>query len=178
VTSATTNAVTDLILGQEPDLRRLARRLTRCESDADDLVQETLIRAYRARDRFEIGTSIAAWMNTIMRNVFLSDVITARRRATYTGAESAEAIARTESRPSAERTASRERLMDALEGPVRRALDHVPEWHRRPFLMSVVDELSCAEIGRELGLPQGTVMSRIHRARERLKQELVYAGAA
>lgn len=165
--------VTELILGQAWDLRRLARRLTRCEADADDLVQETMVRAYEARHRFELGTSISAWTNTIMRNLFLTGVNTARRRATHTGPDSEEAIERAAARPHAE-PETRLRLSEALEDHVKHALDRVPEIHRTVFLLSVVDDLSCAEISHELGLPAGTVMSRIHRARERLKRELVY----
>jgi predicted RNA polymerase sigma factor len=61
---------------------------------------------------------------------------------------------------------------------VKAAIDRVPEVYRGPFLMSVVEDLSCAEIAERLGVPQGTVMSRVHRARERLKSELIYGPLA
>src|SRR5262245_5557365 len=68
------------ILGEASHLRRLARRLTKCEADADDLVQNTMMRAFVARARFKPGTSIRAWTRTILRRVFLTDAERVRRR--------------------------------------------------------------------------------------------------
>jgi RNA polymerase sigma-70 factor (ECF subfamily) len=164
--------VTQLILSETPSLRRLARRLARCEADADDLVQDTLLRAFRARDRFQPGTSMTAWTATN---------VTTRRRRKLDAAGDPEAALEHVAAP-AERSeagaADRDRLGDALGDSFKHALDRVPEVYRTPLLLSIVDELSCAEIAKRLAIPQGTVMSRIHRGRERLKQDLVYKNRA
>lgn len=172
------DAVTELILAEESHLRRAARRLARCEADADDLVQDTLLRAFRARDRFQPGTSVRAWTTTILRRVFLTAVVRNKRRRLETDTDSGSPLART---PGTAAPASSTQsptlpvLLEQVEDSVRRALRRVPELYRTPFLLSVIDELSCSEIAQRLGVPEGTVMSRIHRARERLKRDLVYA---
>ena len=171
------DAVTELILAEESHLRRAARRLARCEADADDLVQDTLLRAFRARDRFQPGTSVRAWTTTILRRVFLTAVVRNKRRRLETDTDSGSPLART---PGAAAPASSMHspplalLLEHVDDSVRRALRRVPDLYRTPFLLSVIDELSCSEIARRLGVPEGTVMSRIHRARERLKRDLVY----
>jgi RNA polymerase sigma-70 factor (ECF subfamily) len=171
---------TDLILAEEPVLRRLARRLTRCEADAEDLVQNTLLRAFRARGRFEPGTSIRAWTATILRRVFLTDVVRAKRRGLETDTDAGDPL---EHAPGAlapssqEETPNFEHLVERLEDPVKRALKRVPEVYRTPFLLAIVEDLTCSEIARRLSIPEGTAMSRIHRAREHLKRDLVYQRA-
>lgn len=169
--------VTPLILDQQPTLKRLARRLTRCESDAEDLVQEALIRAFRARRRFRPGTSIAAWTNTILRRVFLSGVAAEKRHGVRTDTDSGDVLESVPETTSVvdERSIDLARLEERLDDPVKKALERVPPIYREPFLLAVVMDLSCAEIARRLGVPEGTVMSRVHRARERMKQDLVYA---
>ena len=82
-----------LILAEEGSLRRYARRLARCEADADDLVQDTLLRAYQARERFEPGTSVSAWTATILRRVFLTGVARAKRRGIETDTDVGRALA-------------------------------------------------------------------------------------
>ena len=176
--STTIDAVTELILAEESHLRRTARRLARCEADADDLVQDTLLRAFRARDRFQPGTSIRAWTTTILRRVFLTAVVRHKRRRLETDTDSGSPLAKT---PGTAAPASSMQspplatLLEHVEDDVRRALRRVPDLYLTPFLLAVIDELSCSEIAQRLGVPEGTVMSRIHRARERLKRDLVYS---
>jgi RNA polymerase sigma-70 factor (ECF subfamily) len=174
--TATTANTVDLILAEEVHMRRLARRMARCEADADDLVQDTLLRAFRARSRFQPGTSIRAWMTTILRRVFLTDAIRTRRRGLETDTDSGEHLAEV---AASARTAPCEEpaldsVLDRVDDPVKRAVMQVPSVYLTPFLLATIHDLSCAEIARHLAVPEGTVMSRIHRARERLKQELVY----
>src|SRR5262245_52803943 len=90
---------TELILGEEGRLKRLARRLTRCQADADDLVQTTLLRAYRARSRFEPGTSIRAWTATILRRVFLTDTARSKRRGLENDTDAGEPLDHTAGDP-------------------------------------------------------------------------------
>lgn len=179
--STCADSVTDLILAEEVHLRRVARRLARCDSDVDDLVQDTMLRAYRARDRFEPGTSVRAWTTTILRRVFLTGVIRSKRRGLELDCDAGEPLLRTAGAAapsSGEVIPALAALFDRLDDPVKQSLERVPEIYRVPFVLSVIEELSCAEIAQQLGVPEGTVMSRIHRARERLKRDLVYGPAA
>jgi RNA polymerase sigma-70 factor (ECF subfamily) len=165
-----------LILAEESRLRRVATRLTRCAADADDLVQDTLLRAFRARRRFQPGTSIRAWTTTILRRVFLTDSLRSKRRRLETDTDAGEPLNRTPgalAASSRDATLSAEALSERLEDPVKRALERVPDVYRVPFLMSIVESLTCAEIADRLGVPDGTVMSRIHRARESMKRDLL-----
>lgn len=173
--------VTGLILAEEDHLRRLARRLVRCDADVEDLVQDSLLRAFRARDRFQPGTSVRAWTATILRRVFLTGAIRAKRRGLATDTDAGEPLHRTAgsaSPSSSEAVPSLDALLENLEDPVRRALLLVPEIYRIPFVLSVVEGLSCSDIAARLDVPEGTVMSRIHRARERMKRDLVYEPCA
>src|SRR5687768_6822797 len=85
---------TSLILAEEPFLQRLARRLARRHADAEDLVQETMLRAYGARDRFVVGTSMRAWLATILRRLYLTGALKDKRRATQTDTDADEPLAR------------------------------------------------------------------------------------
>jgi RNA polymerase sigma-70 factor (ECF subfamily) len=169
--------VTELILAEELHLRRVARRLVRCQSDADDLVQDTLLRAFRARDRFEPGTSVRAWTTTILRRVFLTGVNRGLRRGLETDTDAGEPLERTPGAAGSsfdDAAPAMEAVLDRLDDRVKTALGRVPAVYRVPFLLAVVEGLSCSEIAARLGVPAGTVMSRVHRARERLKHDLVY----
>jgi RNA polymerase sigma-70 factor (ECF subfamily) len=166
----------DLILAEEPNLRRLARRLARCSSDADDLVQDTLLRAYAARDRFEAGTSVRAWTSTILRRVFLTGVFSDKRRRTRLDCDAEGALASAQSRSSLasdDGPPMLDQMADVLHDELLAAFERLPEWYRGPFFLHVVHEMSCREISGRLDIPQGTVMSRIHRARERLRSTLL-----
>ena len=174
-TTDTTDATVDLILAEEPHLRGLARRLARCESDVDDLVQDTLLRAYHARDRFQPGTSVRAWTSTILRRVFLTGAIRAKRRGLQNETDSGGALDASIGRASSpydDPTPDVASLGDGLDDAVKQALDRVPEIYRTSFFLAVIRNLSCQEIGHQLRVPARTVMSRVHRARERLRGEL------
>ncbi len=179
--SACAESVTDLILAEEIHLRHVARRLAHCDSDVDDLVQDTILRAYRARDRFEPGTSIRAWTTTILRRVFLTGVIRATRRGLDLDTDVGEPLLRTAGTAQASSSdvpIALAALFERLDDRIKHSLERIPEIYVVPFVLSVIEELSCAEIAKQLGVPEGTVMSRIHRARERLKRDLVYERAA
>lgn len=176
-TAPAVQPVVDQILAEEARLYRLARRLTRCEADAEDLVQDTMLRAFRARDRFEPGTSMRAWTATILRRVFLTDAIRARRRGLVNDTDAGGPLAGvcgTASPETGDRTdgPGRPSFHEHVDDDVSRALGRVPPLYLTPFLLAALDGLSCAEIARRLDVPEGTVMSRIHRARERLRRDL------
>jgi RNA polymerase sigma factor (sigma-70 family) len=168
----------DLILAEQTHLHRVARRLTRCDADADDLVGDTLLRAYSARSRFAPGTSIRAWTTTILRRVFLSRIACVKRRRLETDTDSGGPLERATAAATTiadESPLTRAALSERLEDPVKRALDRLPEVYRTPLFLAVTEGLTCGEIAHRLSVPEGTVMSRIHRARERLKHDLVYS---
>jgi RNA polymerase sigma factor (sigma-70 family) len=166
----------DLILGEAPNLRCVARRLAKCTADADDLVQDTLLRAYAARRRFQPGTSIRAWTTTILRRLFLTNVASAKRRRVMLDVDAGEPLDVAPSRvpASARDTAPRyEEVMEELDDDVKRALAKLPAYYRGPFFQHVAQNRTCAEIARTFSIAPGTVMSRIHRARVRLRADLV-----
>ncbi len=172
-TAITYDAVTERILAEQPFLYRLASRLARRAADADDLVQETLLRAYGARERFQTGTSMRAWLATILRRLFLTSAIKTKRRATQTDTDSGDVLHLAgQDLPASALPLSYEQALDHVDDELKRALDRVPATYRRPFVMFALDGLSYAEIAEQLAIPVGTVMSRIHRARQRLKAGL------
>jgi RNA polymerase sigma-70 factor, ECF subfamily len=175
MTATCIESTVDLILAEESHLHGVARRLTRCRSDSDDLVQETLLRAYHARERFRPGTSVRAWTTTILRRLFLTGAIRARRRKLQTDTDSGRtldsAVGRNSS-PHGDPAPDVEALGESLDDVIKQALDRVPEVYRTTFFLSVVWDMSCEEIGRKLRVRSGTVASRVHRARERLRGDL------
>ncbi len=171
------DAVTRRILSEQPFLKRLALRLSRRSPDADDLVQETLLRAYRARERFQRGTSMRAWLATILRRLFLTGAIKAKRRGTQTATDAGDAVSFA-AMPDREDTSelTRAQRLEQVDDRLLSALQRVPQVYREPFEMFSLDGLSYADIATRIDVPVGTVMSRIHRARTRIKASLVESG--
>jgi RNA polymerase sigma-70 factor (ECF subfamily) len=153
-------------------LFRVARSLTRHDADAEDLVQDTLLRAYRAIDRFD-GRYPRAWLLTILRNTHLNRNRRQRPellRDTDGGTDRLAAV------PARERTDDR---VDAgFDAEVEQALGGLDETFRRVVELVDVDGLSYAEAAEALGVPTGTIMSRLHRARRRIRDHLDRAGVA
>ena len=153
-----------------PDCRAFALSLARNPHDADDLVQETFLRAWRAFHTFTPGTNAKAWLFTILRRIHVDRYRRGRLRPTPLPedelTEMAGAIAPV--------VVDEDRPWDHL-GPdaVERALDHVPDPFRQAVRLRDLDGLTYKGIGEILDVPQGTVMSRLHRGREYLKQALV-----
>lgn len=152
---------------QIPVLLRVARTLTGSWSDAEDLVQETLVRAYRAADRFD-GRHPRAWLLTILRNTNAN----LHRRKRPSLVEDWSVLGETrpafDSRPPQPAdVAAMDRRLDArLE---RAVLDLDPRF-RQVLLLVDVDQLTYAEAAQAVGVPVGTVMSRLHRARARVRR--------
>jgi RNA polymerase sigma-70 factor (ECF subfamily) len=151
------------------DCYAFALSLARNATDAEDLVQETFLRAQRSFDAFEPGTNAKAWLFTILRRLHIDRYRRARNRPSFLPDEELEGMAPVADTPSPP--------ADALAGltgeDVRRALESVPEPFRVAVRLRDVDGLDYREIGRVLGVPPGTVMSRLHRGREWLKKALV-----
>jgi RNA polymerase sigma-70 factor (ECF subfamily) len=151
---------------------RVARSLTRNDADAEDLVQDTLIRAFRAIDRFD-GLHARAWLLTILRNTHINRN---RRQRPELLRDPDGASRHFTEVASAELTdASVDQGFDA---EIERALAELDEPFRRVIQLVDVEGLSYAEAAEALGVPAGTVMSRLHRARGRIRDRLDRAGMA
>jgi len=164
---------TDQILVEQPFLRRLARRLSHRDADADDLVQETMLRAYTARSRFWSGTSMRAWLATILRRLFLTSSIKEQRRKTHTETDLGAPLVQTRQPdvlPADPAAFAPDAALELTGDRIHRAFVRLPETYRAPFVLFALDGLSYAEIAGRLRVPIGTVMSRIHRARVRLRE--------
>ena len=147
-----------------PHLRALygtAYRMTRNAHDAEDLVQETFLRAYRGFHRFEAGTNIRAWLFTILHRV-RTDAFRRAGRSPRTVEMAGEGPAV---------PAPQEALAGGGED-IERALAALPEPFRVAVVLRDVEELTYDEIARVLDIPIGTVMSRIHRGRGLLRSAL------
>jgi len=149
-------------------LYRVAYSITRNKADAEDLVQDTLVRAYRAIERFD-GRYPRAWLLTIMRNAQVNRV---RRKRPELMRDPDETMSRMADE-SADAADAESQLMDQeFEAPVEQALAALPEKFRRVVELVDLNELSYQEAADALGIPVGTVMSRLHRARRNIRQHL------
>src|SRR5438045_3634430 len=156
-------------------LYRTALRLSRDRADAEDLVQDTYLKAFRAADRFEPGTNLRAWLFTILHNTARNRF---RDRARDTVAIDSEIVDRaadapppgSDARPSD--TPETLLLRDTLTPELQSAIDALPGTFREAVWLRDVEEFSYAEIAEMLGIPIGTVMSRISRGRHLLFERL------
>jgi RNA polymerase sigma-70 factor (ECF subfamily) len=160
-----------------PSLYSAALRMTRNPSDAEDLVQETYLKAYRGFGSFEQGTNLKAWLYRILTNTFINRYRAAKRRPDETELDDVEDFylyrrlgGLEEAR--AGRSAEDE-LMDLFsEAEVKAAVDALPEQFRMAVLLADVEGFSYKEIASILDIPIGTVMSRLHRGRKNLQKAL------
>jgi RNA polymerase sigma-70 factor (ECF subfamily) len=147
-----------------------ALRLSRNPADAEDLVQETYMKAFRSAHQFEPDTNLKAWLFTILHNTFLNS----RRRAGKEPLVESEIVERAEATGSSEAVSPEQLLLSAsLDVDLKAALDAIPEAFRQAVWLRDVEEFSYAEIARMLQVPIGTVMSRISRGRRLLYERLV-----
>jgi RNA polymerase sigma-70 factor (ECF subfamily) len=139
-----------------PRLRRYARALVGDRSTADDLVQDTLERAWTKLHLYRRGTDLRAWLFTVMHNVHVNRVRASRATDTL-GDEMPE-------------LAQRAPQSDALlVRDLDRSISRLPSEQRAVLLLVTLEEMSYEEVARTLGIPIGTVMSRLSRAREKLR---------
>jgi len=154
-----------------------ALRLTRNPADAEDLVQETFLRAFRGFEGFEAGTNLKAWLYRILTNTFINQYRAKKRRPEETDVEDVEDLYLYRRLGGLEAAAvgrsAEDELMDFFtEAEVARAVDGLPEAFRLAVLLADVEEFSYKEIAEILDIPIGTVMSRLHRGRKLLQKEL------
>ncbi len=149
-------------------LFRVAYSMTRSKADAEDLVQDTLVRAYRAIDRFD-GRYPRAWLLTIMRNAQINRVRRKRPELMHDPDQTMGRIAD----ESADAADAETQLMDqTLDAPLEKALNSLPPKFRSVVELVDLNELSYKEAAEVLGVPVGTVMSRLHRARRNIREKL------
>ncbi len=148
------------------ELYGTAVRLTRSGSDAEDLVQEAVMRAWAFWNRFEKGTNARAWMHRILRNTFINGYRKKKRERELLQA------ARDEQTVKEDRGGLRRAIGEALGDEVEAALSAIPEDFRRVVLLVDLRDMSYKEAAEELGCPIGTVMSRLHRGRRLLQERL------
>ena len=150
-------------------------RLTRSPVDAEDLVQDTLVRAYRFYDRFEAGTNFKAWLLRIQMNTFINRYrrIT-RERQVFDGPMAVPVgegvMSRASMRGLTDPVGDAQRRLVARE--INRAFEELSDEARAMVVLADVEELSYKEIADVVGCPIGTVMSRLHRARKQLQGSL------
>jgi RNA polymerase sigma-70 factor, ECF subfamily len=148
-----------------------AMRLTANPADAEDLVQDTYLKAFRAVDQFRPGSNLKAWLFTILHHTFLNRRRRAAREPVAVESDDIERAAA--SLPGAPETPERLLLRSTLDADLKEALDSLPDAFRQAVWLRDVEEFTYAEIAAMLEVPIGTVMSRISRGRRLLHDRLV-----
>ena len=154
-----------------------ALRMTRNPADAEDLVQETYLRAYRGFGGFKDGTNLKAWLYKILTNTFINTYRARKRRPEETDLDDTEDFSLYRrlgglEAAAAERTPETEVLEAMPEAVVKEALESLPEQFRMAVLLADVEGFSYKEIAEIMDVPIGTVMSRLHRGRKQLQSRL------
>ena len=158
-----------------PGLYGAALRMTRNPTDAEDLLQETTLRAYRGFATFEEGTNLKAWLYRILTNSFINTYRKKQREPkTVDGPEDLDEwfLFDRLGAQSVERSAEDDVLEKIPDADVKAALESIPENFRMAVLLADVEGFSYKEIAEITGVPIGTVMSRLHRGRKALEKAL------
>jgi RNA polymerase sigma-70 factor (ECF subfamily) len=151
-------------------LYRVALRLSGNPADADDLVQETMLKAYRSWDQYQQGTNAKGWLITILRNSFINEYRRRTRHPETVDVDTIEPFAVfSDIQDDDPQGAFFDRIVD---DEVLRAIDQLPEAFRETVVLSDVEGMSYQEIAKILGVPVGTVKSRLFRARQMLQAKL------
>jgi RNA polymerase sigma-70 factor (ECF subfamily) len=172
----------DLAMEYMPALYTAALRMTRNPADAEDLVQETYLKAYRAFASFELGTNLKAWLYRILTNTYINTYRAKKRRPEIADVEDIEDLYlyRRLSGDQASglgRSAEEEALERFTDTDVKEAIESLPDTFRMAVLLADVEGFSYKEIAEITEVPIGTVMSRIHRGRKALQKALVDRGS-
>ena len=153
-----------------------ALRMTRNPADAEDLVQETMLRAYRSFDRFEEGTNLKAWMFRIMTNAYINTYRKKQREPKKVSSEEIEDFDLYQELKNHDdqfsQTPERIVLDSLVDSDIIEAIDDLPEQFRLAVVLSDVEGFSYAEMAEIMDVPLGTVMSRLHRGRKALQKRL------
>ena len=148
--------------------------MTRNRADAEDLVQETYLKAYQKFHQYQPGTNIKAWLYRILTNTYITSY---RKEQRSPKRASSDTVEDWQLADAASHSAEVEALESLPSSQLRDALDSLSEEHRMVVLMADVEGMSYKEIAEELGVPMGTVMSRLNRARKNLRSALADVAA-
>jgi RNA polymerase sigma-70 factor (ECF subfamily) len=158
-------------------LYNTAYRMTRNSEDAEDLVQETYLKAYRYYDKFEEGTNFKAWLFKIMKNTFINNYRKKQQAPTLSDFAEIEESFETQVSEDASKPGLKnpeeELLENVLDEDVQRALDKLPPDYRMVVLLADLEGFSYKEIAEILEVPVGTVMSRLYRGRRLLEAAML-----
>ena len=153
-----------------------ALRMTRNPADAEDLVQETMMRAYRSFERFEEGTNLKAWLFRILTNAYINTYRKKQREPIKVSHDEIEDFdlyrELKEHDPQWEATPENIVLANLVDSDILEAIDDLPEQFRLAVVLSDVEGFSYAEMAEIMDVPLGTVMSRLHRGRKALQKRL------
>ena len=171
----------DQAMGYMDQLYSAARRMTRNAADAEDLVQETYLRAYRGFGNFQQGTNLRAWLFRILTNAFINSYRSKQRKPKSVDLARVEDLYLHQRLGGDTRAAlgasAEDVLMEQItESEIVDALESLPEEYRITVLLADVEGFAYKEIAEILDIPMGTVMSRLHRGRKTLQKRLLEFG--
>ncbi|HZU72347.1 MAG TPA: sigma-70 family RNA polymerase sigma factor [Acidimicrobiales bacterium] len=171
----------DAAMAHMPNLYSAALRMTRNPADAEDLVQETYLKAYRAYGSFREGTNLKAWLYKILTNTFINTYRARKRRPDESDIEDIEDLYLFRRLGGLEAStvgrSAEDQVMDLFtDVEVKEALESLPEQFRLAVLLADVEGFSYQEIADITDVPIGTVMSRLHRGRKGLQKALLEFG--
>ena len=173
----------DQAMQYAPQLYSAALRMTRNQADAEDLVQETYLRGFRAFGGFEQGTNLRAWLFRILTNAYINRYRAKQRRPVESDLGDLEDLYLYKRLGSMETAAAslsaEQQFLDIFpDDEVKQALENLPENFRLPVILADVEGFAYKEIAEMLDIPIGTVMSRLHRGRKAMQKALfAYAEA-
>ena len=169
------SAFADEAMQYAPQLYSAALRMTRNASDAEDLVQETFLKAYRSFAGFQEGTNLRAWLFRILTNTYINVYRAKQRRPIETDLDDVEDLymyRRIGALQSSARSAEDQMFDLFTDDEVKQSLEELPENFRLPVLLADVEGFAYKEIAEMLDIPIGTVMSRLHRGRKAMQKRL------
>jgi RNA polymerase sigma-70 factor (ECF subfamily) len=161
---ASAREVRDGLAALRPDLYARALRLSRCASQADDIVQETMVRALRFAPQYRAGTNLRAWVGQVLMSVFLTQCRRQKRER--------RALDNLAHDPCAWIKRDAPSVMRTLSSRSARALEGLPVGYRQAVELVDLQQLSYRDAAERLAVPVGTIMSRLHRGRKLLAEQL------